>query len=523
MGGRKCRINITLALITLFVPCFFFDAFAISAQTLEENWKLGITPDIRLSYNRANNTGDLKNSGGDELGYFSYIYNIPLKIIYKSRHQFFIKITSEGPSHYAAPLNEITTAVEGSRVKKGGSDSILYPWISEVWLKFYPTLSNSIQIGQSPYVIGNGYALGGQYNNYGATYSYEDIVRLRYSILDVENVNSEIRKDTHSKWLGRSADSDAYMVAADLKLRPVNNKTAIVTLQPYIGLLYDRTAFEKRKQHGYFANSNTSFRAKRDEIYTYGLSAVVDSPYFTFELEAAKNAGETKGEDNQNWGDIKHKGYLIHTAVNGHFGMFTPRAKLVIASGNEVSTDDYQKYNAGSLKRTENNAFTVFSPLNTNLVDSFAHIAPVPVVAMAGGYTMNYGIRRPGAFNDPHVWENISAYNIGLNITPSETSFIMIDYWSLKAMNAGIGLDANNNIRYLSKDLGNEIDVYATYSITKGVTFGVHGGYFMPGEYYKTVRSDPASNWGAAMSQTVRADGSSDSASQMEFFVAYKF
>lgn len=513
---------------------------ALPTQRFGDSWKLNVSPDLRLSYQRANNTGDLKGNEGDSLEYGSYIYNLPISIQYGTMFRFFTKITGEGPSHYAAPLKDLTTSVEGANVNRNGSgDSVFYPWLAEAWIQLYTTPNHSLQVGQSPYKVGNGYALGGQYNHYGLTYLYEkgrNNVRLRYSLLDRENAYSEIRKKTNSKWLGRSADSDAYMIAADILFQPVKRKSFSLTFQPYGGFLHDQTPLESRAQPGYFANIKTTvvggtavytyqpYKAKLDEILTYGLSTTFDSPYLTVNLEYAKNGGKTTGqENNQNWGDITHSGYLFHSEVKAHAGMFTPRAKLVLASGNEVNTTDPTNYYNATLKRNENKAFSVFSPLNTNLVDSHAHGAPVPVVAMAGGYTMNYGIRRPGTFNDPHVWENLSAYDFGLNIVPHSKVFLMTDFWILKAMNAAIGQDSSNTIKQLSKDLGSEIDFYATYSITHSLSVGAHGGLFMPGDYYKTVRTDLQGDRNGEISQTVRADGSAENAHQVEFFVTYKF
>ncbi|GEM_PF-1776972 len=521
MTGRK-----KLALLTsLLSLCFFQTAILKAAPTyaLKNVLKFQTWPELRLSYNKLSNTGDLKTSEGDGLDYASYIYKIPLSIQYRSNATFFVNIISEGPSHYAAPLHDLETFVEGSRLKKNGSSASMgYPFISELWLKLYLTYNHTLQMGQAPYIVGQGYALGGQYSNYGVTYAYEkaDQIqwRFRYSILDVENRASMLRSKSNEKYLGRTAESSAYLLATDIKV-----KTGDITLQPYFGWLHDQTSLENRSASAYFGNFTQQFKAKEDDIYTYGGSASYGSPYADLSFEFAKNGGKTKGQPNQNWDDIKHTGYLIHSEIKGHFGIFTPRAKYILASGNESKVEDLPGAVSGALKRTENAAFTVFSPLNANLVDSYAHSAPVPVVAMAGGYGMNYGIRRPGTYNDPHIWENLTAYNLGFNMIPHEKVFMMVDYWYLKSINPAIGRNAAGTVVALPRDLGSEIDYYATYNICKMLTVGVHGGYFMPGAYYKAIRIDSPTSWNGAASQTVRVDGTADAAYQLELFFVTRF
>lgn len=523
MKYKRIFLVSVIAVALIFISSFFSDCLAFRLHKLGSDWDLNIAPEVRLAYNKVSNAGDMDSDQRDDLSYASYIYNIPITVKYKSDTSFFINFLSEGPSHYSAPLKDIEPFVEGVSLKKnGGLESALYPAINEVWLKFHPYYNVTLQLGQSPYIVGNGYALGGQYNNYGITVSYERkdkaTARLRYSLLDFENRIYGVRNDTIKKWdLGKSDDSSAYMLSADITIHAGNHR-----FQPYVGFLYDRTGADYRSQHGYYSNLTQSFIAKNDKIYTFGLSANLEFPYITLEVEGAKNIGKTES-NTPGWDDIKHKGYLIHTALKGHLGIFTPRVKMVVASGNKVDVEDPAAYLAGTLQRTENRAFSVFSPLNTNLVDSFAHKASVPVVAMAGGYPMNYGIRRPGTFNDPHVWENIIAYNFGINIVPVKKAFIMIDFWSLRAKEPGIGqTGTGGSYKVLPKDLGKEFDIYATYAITKKITVGLHGGYFMPGDYYKTVRTESSFLWNNNISQTVRTDGSADIVNQIEVFVTFK-
>ncbi len=508
----------------IFSWSFCAESHALRWHTLGSDWDLSIEPELRVAYNETTNTGDLNDSTGDNLNYASYIYNIPVRVTHKGETTFFINLISEGSSHYAAPLKDLDPFVEGVSIHKNGDfGSALYPGVSELWFKVHPASGLNLQFGQSPYKVGNGYALGGQYNNYGVTVLYEGspnvTARLRFSKLDFENRLYGIGHNTMERWsLGRSDDSEASLFAADVTFRSGRH-----SFQPYLGFLKDSTAASHRMQHGYYTNLLQAFEARRDKIITLGLSTKLDFQRVSVELEGARNFGQTIS-NTSGWEDIDHEGYIIHAAVKGHLGMFTPRARVVVASGNEVDVSDPAAYLAGTLKRTENKAFTVFSPVNTNLVDSYAHIASVPVIAMAGGYPMNYGIRRPGTFNDPHVWENIAAYNLGVNIVPFNKAFVMIDLWHLRALEAAIGQSSvGGSYEYLSKDIGNEIDIYATYEFTKIITAGIHGGYFWPGGYYKETRVDSLFLWNNNLSQTVRTDGSADDAHQMEVFVTLKF
>ncbi|MEW6680286.1 MAG: hypothetical protein AB1297_04580 [bacterium] len=504
---------------------FYSDVFALQTQILTTNWTININPVVRLSCNSANNTGDLNNANDDKMDYPSYIYKIPIGIKYKGDDVFFINILSEGPAHYAAPLKDVFTTIEGWQVKKrGGFESALYPAVNEVWVKMYPKPNISLQIGQSAYKVGNGYALGGHYNNYGITIEYKK-ARLRYAILDIENGMYGIRKDTITKWdLAKNYDSEASMISTDARINLINQVDYVWAIQPYIGFLYDHTSQDKRNQHGYFTNATGCFPVDKDKIYTYGVSTNLKLPSIGIEFEMAKNSGKTTSRNKQQWKDIEHNGYLVHTAVKGYLGMFIPRAKIVIASGNKTNTTDPKDWLAGTLKRTTNHAFTVFSPLNTNLVDTYAHSAPVPVVSMAYGYTMNYGIRRPGTFNDPHVWENLIATNIGLNVALTEKIFLMLDYWRLSNIHPGIGIKPGaTDYEYLPTHLGDEIDLYASYSVTRSIMFGIHGGYFMPGEYYKISRIDTVSMWNNNQGQSVRTDGLANNVYQVELFMLHKF
>ncbi|MBI3600820.1 MAG: hypothetical protein HY097_09305 [Nitrospinae bacterium] len=164
------RIFVAACAVCIALFGFLHEASAIRLHEMGSVWDLHISPEVRLSYNTVNNTGDLKGGDNDKLDYAAYTYKIPIHLKYKAKSLFFINILSEGPSHYAAPLQDLIPAIEGAKVtKSGGVESILYPGVNEVWLKVYPFTQINLQIGQAPYTVGNSYALGGQYNNYGVT------------------------------------------------------------------------------------------------------------------------------------------------------------------------------------------------------------------------------------------------------------------------------------------------------------------------------------------------------------------
>jgi len=527
-------LKVALVALGMIVLSFASNSFAFRYHKLGSSLDIHIDPKLRMAYTLSKNTGDLQSASEDGMAYWSYIYNIPIQIDY-SGVTFFANVVSEGPSHYAAPLRTLFPRIEGSVIEKNaGIRSAFFPGVDQLWLKFSPVSSLELQLGQAPYTVGGKYALGGQYNNYGVTVStnLSDNVtgRFRYSYLDLENRLYSLRGGGRTKFgLGKAYTSRAYMLATDLKIKLGHH-----IIQPYVGMLFDNTGPVHRTQSTFFSNGSTNrFVARNDRIGTVGLYLKFDFPRITIEGEGAQNFGSSDAATTNGWTDlsrIRHRGYLYNLSVKSHLGIASPRAKVVIASGNRVSPNDPAISTAGTRRFPTNYAFTVFSPLNSGLVDSFAHLAPVPIVAMAGGYTMNYGIRRPGTFNDPHVWENIIAYNIGMDLMPVDGSYIGIDLWKLRAKEAGIGQNSAGIWRHLSKDLGYEADIYASYALMKYLTIGTHGGYFWPGNYYKEVRYDPSNLWNGNASQTVgtasglqSATGAVDPAYQIELFTEVKF
>ena len=300
----------------------------------------------------------------------------------------------------------------------------------------------------------------------------------------------------------RDNDTSAFFYASDMTLKLGKQR-----LQMYVGWLQDRTESGARARV-----FNT--QVKRENLITPGFDLKLNLGKWSFEIEGAKDFGRAESIDKAQFPDVKHEGFLGIVDAKYDLGSFKPKAKFIYASGNEVDQNDYNTLVTGGLNYTSNHnkAFSVFSPLNTNLTDTHYQKQFGPYVAMAGGYAVNFGVPRPGTFGDPFMFENIIAYSLGFDYTPVDKVYLGIDYWYLRSVEHGVGLDGVGNFREFSTQLGQELDIYASYQLTKNIKISLLGGYFFPGLYYKETRSDTTS----IFSDTARKDGEADGAYQVE-------
>ncbi len=132
---------------------------------------------------------------------------------------------------------------------------------------------------------------------------------------------------------------------------------------------------------------------------------------------------------------------------------------------------------------------------------------------------MNYGIGRPTTFSDPYLFENLILVCLGLDFQLTEKFSMTFDWWYLRAAQRGVGTLAGENI-LLSPDLGNELDLYFNYDLTKNIALSLFGGYFFPGRFYKEERDDGD---GSLFSPFVRGDGEADGAFQIEASVTFSY
>jgi hypothetical protein len=164
----------------------------------------------------------------------------------------------------------------------------------------------------------------------------------------------------------------------------------------------------------------------------------------------------------------------------------------------------------------KNRAFSVYSPLNTTLADSvYPGFTDMPLVAMGNGWGLNYGISRPGTFNDPRLLDNLILFNVGSDFQISEKISLSLDWWRLQCVERGIGT-LNGSAIELSRNLGDEIDASLNYAVHKNVSLSLGAGYFFPGAYYKETRDDTS---GSLLTPFVRGDGGKSGAYQVELSI----
>ena len=142
----------------------------------------------------------------------------------------------------------------------------------------------------------------------------------------------------------------------------------------------------------------------------------------------------------------------------------------------------------------------------------------LPIVAMGGGYGLNYGIPRPGIFYSGD-FENLIMPSVGFDYNFTDKLCLGVYGYYLSAFNRPVG-SLDNEGKYLSRDLGYEVDLFIDYKVNPQMTLSFLGGYFFPGKFYKEKRDDLD---GSLFSPYLRGDGLADNAYQIEFSVELKF
>jgi hypothetical protein len=468
------------------------------------NWLFDAGAHLRLSYNHVRNTVDL-NSGdnNDKTSYLGAAYDFTFDVKHLSGSEVYLFIERRGRADYDAPITGTRSIDSLFGRYHWYHDSDLTPRLREYYVDIPLTPSQDVhyKLGLYPYAreVGHGIALGGKYENYGSTISgFTEPFdwNLHWEKEDLNNRIHLGKVIDHEKG-NRFNDTEAYFSAGDITFKIWEHEW-----QFYLGWLHDRTT--PRARSNLFNNT-----VRREDLVTPGQYLQLKLDKVNLGFEAARNMGEAKGLDGTR--DIKHQGYLLVGDASYDLGSFKPKTKLVVASGNKF---DETNYNEISLSSDKNKAFSVFSPLNTNLTDTHYQKQFGPYVAMAGGYAVNFGVARPGTFSDPFLFENIIAATLGFDYTPYDKIYLGMDYWHLRSKEAGYGLGANGNPQRFSKDLGHEIDLFASYQVTPSMKISLLTGYFFPGDYYKEVRTDTSAT--NVFAPTPRRDGNASPAFQVE-------
>jgi len=498
----------------------FFLILLLSFTSLAYSYELMNTEQIVLqldTYLRTDlvtlkNVVDLdSHNKDDQTTYFGVDYSLALDAKFKnSGNEFYLKLERNGPYDYDAPLFiHNTLGTSGGRIEKYRNTELL-PQVEEFWLDNKLWGSFGLKTGLYIYEVGNGFSLNGGYENYGVTlyHGTQDILwRLYYCRPDLvyKNVlgpHVKQEEDQGQKYEPNAAN----FFATDVKITSGKQ-----TFWPYVGMLADYTSSGKR-------DNLYAAPVKKDLLGTFGTAWEYAADKFTLKLEAARNFGYAKSEDSQ-YKDIEHTGYMFYSGFKYVLGKLIPELQFLFCSGNKATLDMAQ--NADGLYLSgKNRAFSYSSPTNRNLSDtvSSSNVDMLPIVAMGGGYGLNYGLSRPGTFSSGD-FENLIMPSIGFDYNFTDKLCMSLYGYYLRAFNRPVGtLDGVG--KYLSRDLGMEMDLFVDYQVTEHVKLGFLGGCFFPGKYYKENRDDVD---GSMFSPYVRGDGHANNAYQLEFYVELTF
>ncbi len=438
---------------------------------------------------------------------YSLGFNLDLK---NNPSKFYLKLERNGPYDYDAPLFIHNTLMTSGGVIEKYRDEELLPALEELWMETPLFDYLKFKAGLYAYTVGNGFSLNGGYENIGFTLSRESqdfCWRFYYCRPDLEHKYRLGPAIHQEKEQGIVYEPNAAnFFATDAKFKIGEN-----SLQPYIGALVDYTSPDKR-------DNLFSAPIKQDILGTVGLAWDTTINKLTFNFEAAHNFGRAKSSDPE-FKDISHTGYLIYSGLSYKTGKFIPSAKVLACSGNKVTLDAVRGRDT-SLTSAKNRAFSYYSPMNKNLGDSISsnNSDMLPIVAMGGGYGLNYGVPRPKTFSVGD-FENIILPCIGFDYLATEKLTLGIYEYYLSSFERGAGM-YEEEAKYLSRDLGWETDLFIDYKINENILISLLGGYFWPGEFYQEERDDTD---GSLLTPFVRGDGSADPAFQVELALEFKF
>jgi hypothetical protein len=505
MLGKTRALLASCLLIFWYTP---LEAGTLIAET--KDYDLTVDIYIRTDLVTFNNTVDLDSSNKDDhSAYIGLDYSFGFGLTSKDQEQkFFLKLERNGPCDYDAPIFIHNTLMTSAGAIEKYRNEQLLPQVEEFWMDLPLTDPVRFKLGLFTYEVGNGFSLHGCYENYGVTFyqEKEDIAwRLTYMKPDLQNdirLGPRIPQEEDQDFLYEP--NAANFFAADILL-----KKEKFSLQPYVGALVDYTSAGKR---------DNSFAApvNRDILGTVGIAWNAKASSFSWSVEAAHNFGMAQSASPE-YEDVQHTGYLAYAQLNYETEKFKPMLAFLAASGNKVTPEQAQNGDT-TLTSSRNRGFSYYSPLNNNLDDSVcsSNSDMLPIVAMGGGYGLNYGVPRPGTFASAD-FENLLLPQIGFDFEVVKDLTLGIYGYYLSAFERPAGV-LNGEGKFLSRDLGSEIDLYIDYRLNKNVLISLLGGYFFPGAYYREERDDAG---GSLFNPFVRGDGEVDSAYQVE--IAFEF
>ena len=501
------KVLFSLVVIINFIPK------AYSYELLNnEQLVLGLETYFRADLVSLKNVVGLDSHNKDgQTTYLGIDYSFAFSADFKdSENKLYLKLERNGPYDYSAPIfihNKLGTS--GGRIEEYRNTELL-PQVEEFWFDSRIEGNFGLKAGLYIYEVGNGFSLNGNYENYGLSLYQQTqnyLWRLYYCRPDLVYKNRLGPHIKQEEEQGQKYEPNAAnFFATDIKITADNQ-----TFWPYVGMLADYTSNGKRDN--LFAAS-----IKRDLLGTFGTAWELEGTNFTLKLEAAHNFGYAQSQDSA-YKDIQHTGYMFYSGLDFTLGKFVPELQFLLCSGNKA-TPDMAESGDTVYPGSKNRAFSYYSPTNMNLGDtiSSSNVGMLPIVAMGGGFGLNYGVPRPKTFSSGD-FENLIMPSVGFDYNLTEKLCLSLYGYYLSAFNRPVGtLDGIG--KYLSRDLGYEADLFIDYKANQHMTIGFLGGYFIPGKFYKEKRDDVD---GSLFSPYLRGDGSANNAYQLEFYVELKF
>jgi len=475
----------------------------------------------RISFNNSNNLVDIDNDQDDSISYIGYQYDFSLSLKHLSSAEFFLHFKRNNISEYDSPLwlDDDLTTLFGTRHEYSQAEMLPRVYRAYFDLPVTDILDTRVRIGAHTYGVGNEYALGGKYPDFGVTLSSGPKNfrgRLHYHRVDSynkQNWGPEISRSEEGAFNGRNTEANFY--AADFMV-----KSGKHSIQPYVGFLHDFTHANDRLN--YFDDSGTINNGRKiddDLLGTVGADLNLNFERFNFGVEFARNFGKARSDEKSSSAnspnmlrDVTHKGWLLVADTGYNLGIVRPRGKFIWASGPKEKRQDALN---GWTNYTDNRSFSVYTPTNTDTFDAHYQKSGIgPYLATASTYLLNFGIDRPGIFNDPFVIANVRFFNVGTEFFPTDKLYASIDYWKMHADNAGYNVNTtgfNPVVEKMPSELGHEIDFFTSYNMTKHLSVNLQAAYFMPGEYYRYKnRGDLRARGDAGQSPILPKDKSGD-------------
>ncbi|HNX80957.1 MAG TPA: hypothetical protein PKL77_02295 [Candidatus Omnitrophota bacterium] len=496
------------------VLCFLMQVSCVFAAVIRETKSsvFSIDSDYLVEGVGAKNIVDLDSKNSDDsTSYIGIMYSFGFSYENKERYEkAYLNLERYGPGDYDTPV-----WIHRKLINTGGSvaayrNEQLLPEISEFWYDTLIWKGIGVKTGLFFYEVGNSYSLNGCFENPGILLyrSFEKALARFYYCKPLLKYKNRLGPRIPQEW---DQGYHYYPNASNFFSTDVTFDLNAHKVQPYLGVLADYTSPDKR-------DNLFSQPVKRDILGTYGLAYTFEKDGFVFKTEAAHNFGEAQAAE-VDFKRIEHTGYMLFAEADYTIKWFTPKAAFMLASGNSASLESALSQDT-TLGSGKNRAFSTYSPLNRNLgyALSGSDCDLKPLLFMGNGNGLHSGVLRPGSLVSSD-FEDIVMPWLGLQIDPHEKVSVSVTWFSLHSFSRPVGT-LDGQARYLSKELGNEVDLTIDYKVNKHYTVSFLGGYFLPGKYYKEERDDTS---GSLLSPFVRGDGGASPAYQVELSMELMF